>query len=152
MVTEIQFEEKSRGQSEIRLQHETGETTILTFLSTLPLQAKEYYLAVIYAILKKYPDILHEDQFSIFTLEFARNNLEMPFGVGVRTNDDRIRIGKRIKELREERGWDAKVLSKISGIDAANICRIEQGRYSVGLDVLTKLANSLGYQVELVKM
>lgn len=54
------------------------------------------------------------------------------------------RIGSRIRQLREERGIEARDLAKLSGIDAANLSRIENGRYSVGLDILSKLAASLG--------
>ena len=76
----------------------------------------------------------------------------MPISVGTFQNEDRARIGKRIREIREEQKMDAKQLALRTGIDAANISRIEQGKYSVGLDVLSKLANALGYKVDLVKI
>ena len=46
-------------------------------------------------------------------------------------HEDRARIGNRIKEIREER-------------------RIENGRYSVGLDILAKIATALGKKVDFV--
>lgn len=51
---------------------------------------------------------------------------------------DRKRIGDRIKELRKKKNIDAKFLAAQIGIDASNLSRIEQGRYSVGLDILSK--------------
>jgi DNA-binding Xre family transcriptional regulator len=63
---------------------------------------------------------------------------------------ERVRIGARIRELRKEKNIEAKLLSQLANIDAANLSRIEQGRYSVGLDVLSKIALSLGAKVELV--
>ena len=65
---------------------------------------------------------------------------------------DRIRIGSIIREIREQRGIEAKDLAKLAGIDAANLSRIENGKYSVGLDILSKIAASLGKKIELVDL
>jgi DNA-binding Xre family transcriptional regulator len=62
---------------------------------------------------------------------------------------ERVRIGVRIRELRKEKNIEAKMLAQIANIDAANLSRIEQGRYSVGLDVLSKIALALGAKIEL---
>lgn len=63
---------------------------------------------------------------------------------------ERIRIGKRIREVREVKGVEARDLAKSANIDAANLSRIEQGKYSVGLDILSRIAFVLGYQVDIV--
>ena len=65
-------------------------------------------------------------------------------------DEERIRIGKRIKQIRLEKGFDAKTLAAVSGIDAANLCRIEAGKYSVGFDILTKIAKVCGKQIDFV--
>ncbi len=65
--------------------------------------------------------------------------------------EERQRIGKKIRQLREIKGIEAKQLAILTGIDAANISRIEQGRYSVGLDVLSKISQALGMKVDLVE-
>ena len=65
-------------------------------------------------------------------------------------HEDRTRIGNRIKEIREERGLEARELARLVGIDAANLSRIENGRYSVGLDILAKIAAALGKKVDFV--
>jgi len=64
---------------------------------------------------------------------------------------ERIRIGKRIKELRESKGMDAKLLAFYADIDAANLCRIEAGKYSVGLDILSKIGYALGMEIDFVE-
>ena len=69
---------------------------------------------------------------------------------GVTRYEDRARIGNRIKEIREERGIEARDLARLVGIDAANLSRIENGRYSVGLDILAKIATALGKKVDFV--
>ncbi len=65
---------------------------------------------------------------------------------------ERERIGRRIKEIRKEKNMGAKELAALTGCDAANICKIEQGRYSVGYDILAKIALSLGYQLDFVPL
>ena len=63
---------------------------------------------------------------------------------------ERVRIGSRIKELRKERGMDAKELAQKIGIDAANLSRIEQGRFSVGIDILNKIAGVMNMSLDFV--
>jgi len=65
-------------------------------------------------------------------------------------SEERERIGKRIRELRESKGFEAKKMATLVNIDAANLCRIEQGKYSVGLDILSKIASALGVKIDLV--
>lgn len=65
---------------------------------------------------------------------------------------DRTRIGTRIREIRESRGIEAKDLAKFAGIDAANLSRIENGKYSVGLDILSKIATALGKKVDFIDL
>jgi transcriptional regulator with XRE-family HTH domain len=66
------------------------------------------------------------------------------------TNDTRIRIGRRIAKLRAEKNMTQADLAKASGVTLANISRIERGQYSPGLDVLTKIADALGAQIDIV--
>ena len=81
--------------------------------------------------------------FGEVTRALALNNLEIPFSGGLNKNLERKRIGELIKSLRKKKNMDAKILAAKIGIDAANLCRIEQGRYSVGLDILCKIAFAL---------
>ena len=66
-------------------------------------------------------------------------------------SEERKRIGERIKELRKKRKLDAKTLASRIGIDASNLSRIEQGHYSVGFDILTKIATALNAKVDIVE-
>ena len=65
-------------------------------------------------------------------------------------HQERVRIGTRIRELRKEKNIEAKMLAQIANIDAANLSRIEQGRYSVGVDILCKITLALGAKIELI--
>lgn len=64
---------------------------------------------------------------------------------------ERVRIGQRIRELREAKGMDAKLLAFYADIDAANLCRIESGKYSVGVDILSKIGYALGMEIDFVE-
>lgn len=65
-------------------------------------------------------------------------------------SQERERIGGRIRQLREEKGIEAKQLATMANIDAANLSRIEKGKYSVGMDILTRISDALGVKVDLV--
>ncbi len=74
--------------------------------------------------------------------------------LGISSGDrqgERVRIGKKICEIREEKGIEARDLAKSANIDAANLSRIEQGKYSVGIDILSKLAFVMGYHIDIVQ-
>ncbi len=64
--------------------------------------------------------------------------------------EERKRIGAKIKQIREQKGIEAKHLASLANIDAANLSRIEQGRYSIGLDILSRIGTALGVKVDLV--
>lgn len=75
--------------------------------------------------------------------------------LGISSGDrqiERTRIGSRIRQLRDDRGIEARDLAKLAGIDAANLSRIENGKYSVGLDILSKVAAALGKKIDFVDL
>lgn len=61
----------------------------------------------------------------------------------------RSAIGKRIKSIRLQRDMTQQELATAAGITKANVCNIEAGKYSVGIDVLNKIADALGVSLEL---
>lgn len=63
----------------------------------------------------------------------------------------RIDIGKRIAQLRKQQGMTQAELGDHAGVTAANISRIETGRYSPGLDVLARIANTLGCELAIIE-
>lgn len=63
---------------------------------------------------------------------------------------ERERIGRRIRELREERGLLGKELAEMVGIDPANLSRLEKGKFSVGLDILCRIAAALRKRVDII--
>lgn len=66
--------------------------------------------------------------------------------------DERERIGKRIAELRRQKGLSQAKLAELTGIDPGHIARIELGRYSTGIDILAKIGHALGCRVDFIEI
>ena len=58
--------------------------------------------------------------------------------------DVNTRISRRVKELREGRGWSLDALAERSGVSRSNISLIERGQSSPTATVLDKLSAGLG--------
>lgn len=65
--------------------------------------------------------------------------------------DERKRIGKRIADLRNEKGLSQRKLAELTGVNYANLCKMENGRYSVGFDILSRVADFFGMKIDFVK-
>lgn len=65
-------------------------------------------------------------------------------------DNERQRIGARIAELRKAKGMSQLQLAEAAGLKQPNIARIEAGKYSTTLDVLTKIADALGVKVDFI--
>lgn len=64
---------------------------------------------------------------------------------------ERKRIGLRIKALRTEQELTQGELAERAGLQLTHISRIEAGKYSVGIDTLSAIANVLGKQLDFVE-
>lgn len=53
-------------------------------------------------------------------------------------------LGRRLSELRAERGMTQDQLSELLEIDPTHLRRIEGGRVDVGVEMLTRFANAFG--------
>lgn len=65
--------------------------------------------------------------------------------------NERERIGQRIAQLRTSHGMTQTQLAEKTGIQRTHITRIESGRYSVGIDLLQKIAEALGMKVDFIE-
>lgn len=63
--------------------------------------------------------------------------------------EKRLLMGQRIRELRTEQGLTLQQLADYAGVTRANLSNIEGGRYSVGLDVLNRIAIALGVELKM---
>lgn len=65
--------------------------------------------------------------------------------------NDRERIGKQIAKLRSESGLSTRQLADKCGVNFSNIGKIERGAYNVSIDILSKVASVLGYEISFDK-
>lgn len=61
----------------------------------------------------------------------------------------RKRIGGMIAAIRKSKGLTQEDLSDMSCLDRSNIAKIENGKYSVGVDVLGKICKALNVELKI---
>ena len=147
----LSIREAKNGTSQVRVEHPQGGIYIIGFSSTIPLLFEKEYSEAICVITDNYIKLEKDDYYSYLSQQLIIHHYEMPMYAGQDRNVDRVRIGYRIKTLREEKQMDAKTLAQKAGITPANMSRIEQGKYSPGLDILCRIASALGMQLDFVK-
>lgn len=62
----------------------------------------------------------------------------------------KIRIGKRIAELRKEKGLSQTRLAQLTGFDRGYIAKIELGTFDIGIENLSKISSALGVMIDLI--
>lgn len=65
--------------------------------------------------------------------------------------NERERIGKRIAELRKQKGLSQARLAELVSINQGHIARIELGKYSTGIDILAKIGYALGCRIDFIE-
>ena len=68
----------------------------------------------------------------------------------IKNEQERQRIGQDVAQLRKEQGMTQQDLADQIGMQRTHVVRIEKGRYSVGLDTLTAIAQALGKRLAFV--
>lgn len=147
---------KSKAQilNELTVEVQTSDGEVFQLLSDLgKYESKEYKDYVLHLIEFIFDRNFSDDKEQMvrrISNEFLLNavpSLGMDSG---NRQDQRTRIGRRIKELRESKKMDARDLAILTGIDAANLSRIEQGKYSTGVDILSRICVVLDAHLDLV--
>lgn len=62
--------------------------------------------------------------------------------------DVRTRIGSRIREIRERKGLTQGQLAQRCGIIQTTVSKIEQGRFSVSIDLLGRILDAMDAELE----
>ena len=128
-----------------------GEQFKITFLRTL---SDETLDAVAAYVAKSFAKNFCQDKSEMVYRVYCdvQANLGLSFSSwSSNRNEERCRIGSRLKEIRERKGMEAKSIARLAGIDPSNLSKIESGRYSVGLDILSKIASTIGASVDIVE-
>lgn len=63
---------------------------------------------------------------------------------------ERKNIGKLICQAREEKNISLEQLSEITGLSSIHLCRIEEGRLNIGIDMLSQILNGLDVKITLI--
>ena len=150
MATKVEFLDPKR----VRVETSDGDSFILGFNSSMNYQIEQqwdgWFSKCVIALFDKYYKGDESVIWGPIAAGFFRNKLNTFFWVMIDRDKERERIGNRIKELRKEQDLDAKALAQRVGIDAGNLSRIEQGKFSVGLDILNKIASALNMRIDFV--
>jgi transcriptional regulator with XRE-family HTH domain len=62
----------------------------------------------------------------------------------------RVLIGAQLRTARERCGLTIRQVADLTGYNHSNICKIEQGKYAVSVDIAGKIARVLGYRLEII--
>ena len=62
--------------------------------------------------------------------------------------DTALKVGARLKKLRQSRGFTAQQVAERAGMAQQSISRIEQGRHGVSYATLEKILAAMGYGLE----
>lgn len=62
---------------------------------------------------------------------------------------NRLRIGQRIAEIRQQKGYSLRQLSEICGVTFQNLNKIENGKYNVSVDILYKVCKALEVEIKI---
>lgn len=147
---------KSRAQilDEYHVEVQTPDGEIFKIMSTIAkYESNEYKAYVLHLIEFIFDRNFSDDKEQMVDRIFREFILNAVPSVGIdggNRESERIRIGKRIKELREAKKMEARDLALLTGIDAANLSRIEQGKYSTGIDILSRIAIVLNAHLDLI--
>jgi len=57
-------------------------------------------------------------------------------------------LGKRIREIREKRGWSQDVLAELSGLNRSYIGSLERAEHNVGIRNIVSVANAFEVPIE----
>ena len=65
--------------------------------------------------------------------------------------EHRKRIGNTIREIRAKKELSVRQLAQIAGISYSNLSNIENGRYNVSIDILSRVCAALGCELTIIE-
>ena len=86
------------------------------------------------------------------TRQLMINRFESVFSFQRDPIQNRVIMGDRIRELREQKGMDIMTLAFKSNIQPNTLKRIEAGKFSADLDILTQIAQGMGMKIDFIEL
>lgn len=62
---------------------------------------------------------------------------------------NRLILGQRIREIRQERGYNQEQLAEKMNISRSTISKIESGKFNFSIDYLSKFSLALDFQINI---
>lgn len=150
MATLVEFIDQLR----VRVETEQGDVYILGYTDNMNYQIEQrfdkYYSKCVASLFDKYYDGNEKTIWGPILAGMFKARITSFMWVMMDKDKERSRIGNRIVELRKEKKMDAKELAQRVGIDPGNLSRIEKGHFSVGIDILNKIASVLNMKLDFV--
>lgn len=86
------------------------------------------------------------------TRQLMSNNFEPVFSFQRDPIQNRVLMGDRIRELREQKNIKIMTLAFKANIQPNTLKRIEAGKFSVDLDILAQIAQGMGMKIDFVEL
>lgn len=64
--------------------------------------------------------------------------------------NERERIGELLAQKRNEVGLSVRETAELSGVSYQNITKIENGKYNVSIDILSKITDALNCKLTII--
>lgn len=55
----------------------------------------------------------------------------------------RLTVGRRIRLIRQQRGWSQEVLAELADLNRSYVGAVERGEHNIGIDTIERLAFAL---------
>jgi transcriptional regulator with XRE-family HTH domain len=65
--------------------------------------------------------------------------------------DYRLKLGDKIRQVREERGYSQEQLAEMMNINRSTISKIENGKFSITVDYLVRFSIFLNYEFKVIE-
>lgn len=135
---------------EVEFRTTQGEVYILGLPTDKYLEERTFLSHMISNALPNNNGYLGEDDIPIVLDRIAEYFMVKPLYFKRDKNHERVRIGSSIRTIREKKNIEAKELAMKADMDAANLSRIEKGKFSTGIDTLGKIASALDSKIEII--
>lgn len=78
--------------------------------------------------------------------------MNVEFRVGEdQIKDYRIKLGEKIRIIREQRGYSQEKLAELMSVNRSTISKIENGKFSITVDYLVRFSIYLNYEFKVVE-
>lgn len=65
--------------------------------------------------------------------------------------DYRLKLGDKIRQVREERGYSQEQLAEMMDINRSTISKIENGKFSISVDYLVRFSIFLDHEFKVIE-